>query len=306
MKKAMCFLSAGLFIFATGCSSDKPANQPAGNAATENSDHSHGAGPHGGTIADLGGGAYHAEFTVDHDAKQSTVYILGSDGKTAAPINASKLLLAINEPSYEVELAAQPMPGETGGKSSRFVGQHDNLGIVREFAGTISVEADGTPYVGEFAEVAAGDHGHAHTPHDGVVAALKGDAGEDAGFVELKLHDDKGDLELWLSKDHEMTRPFDVPADTAITVSFKDHSGKTAALAVRNNEQNEGEDGIPNMRGGMTNYFIFPGDSGQDPTWLMGANFKSAVTVSFTANGKTYTSEDFVLVPHTHADGDAH
>ena len=25
------------------------------------------------------------------------------------------------------------------------------------------------------------------------------------GFVELKLHDDKGDLELWLAKDREIT-----------------------------------------------------------------------------------------------------
>jgi hypothetical protein len=60
------------------------------------------------------------------------------------------------------------------------------------------------------------------------------------------------------------------------------------------------------MRGGVTNYFIFPGDSGQDQSWLMGKDFKSSVTVSFTAHGKNYTSEVFTLIPHTHADGHAH
>jgi hypothetical protein len=34
-------------------------------------DHEHGAGPHGGTLADWGGGKYHVEFTVDHDAKEA-------------------------------------------------------------------------------------------------------------------------------------------------------------------------------------------------------------------------------------------
>jgi hypothetical protein len=154
MKKLMSFYATGLLLIVAGCSKEKPTVAPAADSTVETSAHSHGSGPHGGAIADLGGGAYHAEFTVDHDAKQSTVYVLGSDGKTAAPIKASKLVLTINEPSYEVELNAQPMPGETGGESSRFVGQHENFGIVREFAGTISGEFDGTPYVGEFAEVA--------------------------------------------------------------------------------------------------------------------------------------------------------
>lgn len=47
-----------------------------------------------------------------------------------------------------------PMPqeGETGGTSSRFVGKHESLGIVREFAGTISGTVDEKPYAGDFQE----------------------------------------------------------------------------------------------------------------------------------------------------------
>jgi hypothetical protein len=123
-------------------------------------DHDHGAGPHDGTLADWGGGTYHVEFAVDHDKREAVVYVLGIDEKTPAPVKAAdgKLLLTIREPAFQVELAARPLAGETGGKASCYGGTHDSLGIVREFAGTISGEVDGTPYAGDFAEQPHGDH----------------------------------------------------------------------------------------------------------------------------------------------------
>lgn len=153
--------------FTIGCGSQNSAPTdttsggapPAGadSSAASAEEHHHGEGPHGGTVADWGGGTYHVEFTVDHDKKESAVYILGSDGKSPSPIKADKVLLSVDDPAFEVELMAQPLEGEPDGESSRFVGQHENLGIVREFAGTITGEVDGTPYAGDFAEVA-----HAH------------------------------------------------------------------------------------------------------------------------------------------------
>ncbi|MDZ4779730.1 MAG: hypothetical protein SGJ19_05720 [Planctomycetia bacterium] len=119
----------------------------------------HGSAPHGGTIAEWGDGNYHIEFTVDHDKKETVVYILGGDAKTASPVKADKVILSINEPAFQVELSPQPLEGEPEGTSSRFVGKHDNLGLVQEFAGTISAAVDGTPYAGEFAETA---EGHVH------------------------------------------------------------------------------------------------------------------------------------------------
>jgi hypothetical protein len=192
------------------------------------------------------------------------------------------------------------------GKAATFVGTDPGIGNVADFAGVVTGEIDGKPVSGNFSE-AEGNHGHAHaTPHDGVVAILNDDSNNAAGFVELKLHDDKGDLELWLGKDREMDEPIDVPADTVIRVTFTDLAGKTAELRVRNNQQNEDEDGTANLRNGKTNYFIFPGNSGQDPTWLMGADFRSNVKLTFTVDGKSYASEEFLLVPHTHADGHTH
>jgi hypothetical protein len=177
---------------------------------------------------------------------------------------------------------------------------------VAHFAGTVFGDIDSKPATGDFDEAAGGHDHHAHSAHDGVVAKLKNDADQVVGYVELKLHDDKGDLEAWLGKDPLVKEPIDLPADSTLVVDFKDRPGKTAALRVRNNNENEDEDGKPNLRDGMTNYFIFPGDSGQDPNWLMGKDFKSIVVLSFELDGKKYITEEFTLIPHTHADGHGH
>jgi hypothetical protein len=132
----------------------------------------------------------------------------------------------------------------------------------------------------------------------GIQSVLEDSDGNVVGFIELKLHDDAGDLELWICKDGAMTEPLDFPANTVVTVTCPTHDNKTAQLAVRNEDQNEDEDGNPTMRNGKTNYFIFPGESEQDPEWLIGEKFRSTTTVTFTADGKTYTAPPFILVPH--------
>lgn len=158
-------------IFVSGCTqAPTPPQAPAKAAAAKphdddhthehGADHVHGAGPHGGTLADWGGGKYHVEFTVNHDKKEAVVYVLGNDEKTPTPVKTADgtLLLTIREPAFQVELSARPLAGEADGTSSCYVGTHENLGIVRQFAGTISGEVDGTPYAGEFEEKPHGDH----------------------------------------------------------------------------------------------------------------------------------------------------
>lgn len=158
-------------LVAVGCTQAPPPQTPAKAApakaddhdhAHHGHDHDHGAGPHDGTLADWGGGKYHLEFTVNHDTKETVVYVLGGDEKTPAPVKAADgtLLLTIREPAFQVELTARPLPGEAEGASSCYGGTHENLGIVREFAGTISGEVNGTPFAGDFAEEAHGDHDH--------------------------------------------------------------------------------------------------------------------------------------------------
>ena len=139
---------AALYL-AAGCNqSPAPApgaNQATGGGGAAEEGHHHAPGPHGGTVTDWGGGKYHVEFAVDHDKKEATVYILGSDEKSPLPIKAEKVHLTIDDPMTEIDLAPMPLEGEPEGSSSRFVGTHDTIGIVKEFAGTITAEVDGTP-----------------------------------------------------------------------------------------------------------------------------------------------------------------
>ena len=172
MKTTLASLTIGLAVagmtLLSGCSEPEtaaPAPSPTDSSLTPDAHghdhgeegHGHGAGPHDGTLADWGGGAYHVEFTVDHDKQEATVYILGSDEKTPEPIATESLLLTIKEPELQAELMPAPLDGESDGKSSRFVGTHEGQATVMEYEGTISGEVDGTPYVGEFKEE---PHGH--------------------------------------------------------------------------------------------------------------------------------------------------
>ncbi len=152
-----------------GCEAKKPAPTTGGGATNsgehvhedgtvhkghDEEGHGHGEGPHGGTVADWGGGKFHVEFTVDHDKQEATVYILGDDEKTATPIDAEEVTLAIKDPAFTVALKPSPQDGDAGGKASRFVGTHENLGIVKEYEGSMSGTVGGTPYSGNFKEVA--------------------------------------------------------------------------------------------------------------------------------------------------------
>lgn len=139
---------------------------------------------------------------------------------------------------------------------------------------------------------------HIHGPHDGMVAAF-GEA-TSAGYLELKLHDDKGDLELWLNQDDKHARPFDLPLDATIEIEFTDKSGRKVTLRPRNKTNNEDESGAANVRDGKTNYFIFPSQPGEDASWLQGKEFHSTVIVRFTRDGVAFASQKLGLAPHSH------
>jgi len=85
----------------------------------------HGAGPHGETLAEWGGGKNHVEFTVDHGKQETADYILGGDEKTAAPVKAKngKLLLSISQPAFQVELTAVPQSGDRHGPAGSDCGR---------------------------------------------------------------------------------------------------------------------------------------------------------------------------------------
>lgn len=170
MKRAFPIIPVVVLCLAgfIGCQPQPKSQQDV--HAEDAHDHAHGeeshaldhddehAGSHGGIIVDWGGGKYHLEFVVDHDKKEATVYVLDDQAKNRVAIPVDKLLLSIREPLFTVDLFPEPQEGDETGKSSRFAGNHDNFGVVRDFDGAIIASVAETPYYGTFDESTSAHH----------------------------------------------------------------------------------------------------------------------------------------------------
>ncbi len=291
LRTVLVLLSLGLAASACGGEeSPSPAAPPAD--ATDHG-HDHDRGPHGGTVLESADGKAHFEIRHDPAAGTAELHVLDADLRPRAADEAPVLQLRTS--AGPVALTAAALPGSAPpGSAWRFEG--DALRTQAE--GRLRVKVDGLLYTPDFAH-AHGAEEHGHGPHDGMVAALSDAAGAVRGHLELKLHDDKGDLEAWLYRDAGGTEPLDLPLDAQVVVRFPER-GAEVRLAVRDAEQNPDEDGTPTVRAGKTNYFIFPGATGADATWLMGASFQAPVEVEVPGPDGVLRTERFTLRPHTH------
>ncbi len=284
-------------LAACGGDTTEHADPAGGGTHADDGGHDHEQGPHGGAIAVVGDEVAHLEALHDEDAGQVTVYVLGEDNAVVALDQPPLLNLVTDEGSRQVKAVAV---GEAWlFEDAALLGEPEKARFRLVIAGK-TYQPDMPCSHEHGADGEHGDEHGGHGPHDGVRITFA----DGLGHLELKLHDDKGDLELWLTKDDQGTTPYDLPLDALITVTFTDHGGRKVALAVRNRERNEDEDGKANLREGKTNYFIFPGDTGVDASWLTGAEFVSQVIVTIAADGKTFTTQPFTLRPHTHGAGD--
>jgi hypothetical protein len=151
-----------------GCGKGQSA-APAGEAH-DHEEHSHAdEGPHGGHIIELGTEQYHAELIHEAETNRVGVYLLGSDAKTPAPIDAASVTINVRvegNPEQYI-LPAVPQPGEPAGKSSYFelvseplhkvvAGQSESKAMAR-----LSINIEGKPYSG-LIETDAHDHDHGH------------------------------------------------------------------------------------------------------------------------------------------------
>ena len=157
-------------------------------------------------------------------------------------------------------------------------------------------EAESTP---EASQAQHADHGHDHAPNHGIMVAMKSNM-IPVAYAEVKLHDDKGDIEIWLTTDEAGTQPFDLPLDATVTLITSKLEPAGVELKVRNTTQNEDENGNPTIRNNQTNYFIFPGDTGADASHFQGKDFATPAQVRFTVQGALVISEEFELRPHVH------
>jgi hypothetical protein len=159
--KIATILGVGLLaitLATTGCSNPQSGSPKTGEKkdGKKEEEHAHGKGPNEGVVFDLG--KHHAEFTVDHKAKECTVLIVGDDEKTPLPVEAKELTVTTKETKTKAGVVVAPMTikllpkDEKQGKASRFVGGDPGLGNVADFAGTVLGEINGRPSQGEFKE----------------------------------------------------------------------------------------------------------------------------------------------------------
>lgn len=144
----LSFLAA-LMLVVTGCSPTK--TEPAKDHKKREKEGHSTEGPHGGTLVEWGEEEYHAEFTVNREKKEITVYILDKTAQKVTPIEAETVTVTLTNvtPSVQVVLKASPDGDEGKGKSSRFVGD-ETVGEKGAYKGQIEGKVAGVTYTGPF------------------------------------------------------------------------------------------------------------------------------------------------------------
>jgi hypothetical protein len=133
---------------------------------------------------------------------------------------------------------------------------------------------------------------HVAGPSGGVLAQLRDASGNPAGWAEVKLHGDAGDLELWLARDIRIASPLAVPVAAVAKLELAG-PGKTVELRARDAAANKDERGRVTVAEGRTHYLVFPGETDADASWLKGEDFRSRAKLS--VEGLT---AEFDLKPH--------
>ncbi|MEC8496259.1 MAG: hypothetical protein VXZ39_15125 [Planctomycetota bacterium] len=150
------------------------------------------------------------------------------------------------------------------------------------------------PVIEELMKAVGMPHVHANEgPKGGFRFPVFGADGVQVGTAEIKLHDDAGDLEVWLTRGGYGGDPWRLPVGRTLALSFPDLE-RDVTLAVRDAERNEDESGAVTVVDGTTDYFVFPGSSDADASWLMGADFAAKVELRV----EEATTGSFVLRPH--------
>lgn len=102
------------------------APSPIAMANSQDEEHPHEPGAHGGIIVSLGRDSYHVEAIVT-DTGELRLYTLGNDETRVMDVEVQKLVAYVKptggSDSASVELTPQPQPGDVDGKASLFLAQ---------------------------------------------------------------------------------------------------------------------------------------------------------------------------------------
>ena len=175
----------------------------------------------------------------------------------------------------------------------------DGLSTTTDPESTATLVLGMHPVIEKLMDAAGMPHIHANEgPNSGFLQPVFNAAGEQIGTAEIKLHDDAGNLEVWLTQGGYGGDPWRVGVDTTLAMTFPDLE-REVTLAVRDQERNEDESGNVTILDGATNYFIFPGETGIDASWMMGPEFAARAELQIDES----TTGPFVLRPHVHREG---
>ena len=176
----------------------------------------------------------------------------------------------------------------------------DGLGSTTDPESAATLVLGMHPVIEKLIDAAGMPHIHANEgPNQGFLQPVFDSKGEQVGTAEVKLHDDAGDLEVWLTQGGFGGDPWRLGVDTTLILTFPDLE-QEVVLAVRDSERNEDESGEATVVDGTTNYFLFPGDTGIDASWLMGTEFAAKAELRIEES----TTGPFVMRPHVHRESD--
>ena len=164
VAKVFGFMLLTASLAVVGCDKKAEPSKAGGDAKGGNKggdkkdddSHTHGVGPHGGVVFDLG--KHHAELTIDHGKKECVLYTLGADEKTAVAVAAKDLVVNTKETKTKdgktvaAMSIAMKAADEKDGKATKFVGTDPGLANIADHEGTVNGLIDGKPTKGEFKE----------------------------------------------------------------------------------------------------------------------------------------------------------
>lgn len=178
---------AGIFSVAAflGCGGGnsneyKPAAQLPVAPDEAHHGHEHAHGPHGGYLIELGQEEYHAELVVDAKTHTLTIYLLGSDGKSAAGKAADQVTIALGG---ETSLTFQPVEGAADTYRFTDAKAVDELVDDGFLHGTLTVNMGEKNYTAEL-DIHFEEEGHDHAEHPHPAGDMPREADQPAETAE--------------------------------------------------------------------------------------------------------------------------
>jgi hypothetical protein len=168
---SVVLLTALCAVGLSACSKGQPGGESGHAHEHEGDEHAHGdMGPHDGHIVELGTEEYHAELVHDDATHKTGVYILGSDAKTAKPVEAKLVTINVlaDGQTSQYQLPAVLQVGDEAGKASYFELVDEALCKIvcgeseaKNVQARLSLDIGGKPFGGVI-ETDAHEHEHDH------------------------------------------------------------------------------------------------------------------------------------------------